>query len=74
MTKVYNLATNEELHFSLGTSPIWMVAYGYCTDHNLMSWLFAHQDNLNHIQEKLNIKTSKSGLSTSCDNWATLIK
>ena len=73
MIKAINLSSNQELFFTDDISPIWALAYGYCTENNLMSWLFSNQSDLNYIKQKLNIKTSKSGLTMNCDNWAIIL-
>tara|TARA_R110000851_G_scaffold328133_1_gene498420 strand:+ start:1126 stop:1350 length:225 start_codon:yes stop_codon:yes gene_type:complete len=72
MKLTYNLSTGQELHFSVDTTPTWRVAYGYCQDNNLLSWLYGTRNNLEAITNKLDIKQSISGMTLSCGDWATI--
>jgi hypothetical protein len=71
--KTFNLANDQEYTFDDATTPEWAVAYGYCSEHNLMSALFASaQDGcLEEFFAKL--PTIRGKKSISCGDWAALI-
>lgn len=70
--KTYNLKDDREMSFDANTTSAWAVAYGYCEDNNLMSWLFRNaQDNtLEAAFKELPIKVCKH--SISCGDWAAV--
>lgn len=72
MMKTYNLATGIEMDFDSKTASVWAVAYGYCEENNLMSWLFSHAHNntLEEAYKKLPITIGKH--SIACGDWAAV--
>lgn len=70
----YNLATGEELIFDAATAPEWACAYGYCQEHNLMSWLFSmcHSKDMTRAYTALPFTFGKN--SMACGDWAVRVK
>ena len=70
MKTVLNLATFDKMSFMDDISSEWAVAYAYCENNNLMSWLFNNRwDNtLEKAYKELPMIYGK--LTVACGDWA----
>ena len=72
--KTFNLIDHRELHFDDATAPEWAVAYAYCEDHNMLSWLFSacHSKDMARAYGVLPFTRGKH--SIACGDWAALLE
>jgi hypothetical protein len=69
--RVYNLATDIEYRFDKHTAPKWALAFSYCSEHNMMSALFAAAQDLKLPEfYKKNLKFEYGKVSIGCGDWA----
>jgi len=72
LVRALNLSTGVEMTFDPNTVPDYAVAYGYCEEHNRMSWLFAHVHD-NRMDEVYRHLPMLHGEKTvSCGDWCAL--
>ena len=72
MTKVFNLATDEELHFDEHTVPEYAVRYAYCTEERpeLASWFFARVQDDKQAEIEARLPLTIGQVSIACGDWA----
>lgn len=74
MTKAINVLTDEEYSFDENTTPEWAVAYAYCAENNLLSWLFGMAQGLKAVEAYKAIGVRVGRRTVGCGDWACLIK
>ena len=71
--KVFNLASEVEMIFDDKTSAVYGVAYAYCEENNLLSWLFEHCWDLNLDDAYRSLPITQGSRTVACGDWAARI-
>lgn len=69
--RAINLINNKSFHFDKNTTPEWAVAYAYCAEKNMISWLFQETQNNNDIYQKLPMIYGKK--TVACGDWCSML-
>ena len=72
MIKVFNLLTDETLHFDddVKYGPEWAVAYAWCEEHNYMSLLFSHFHDGTFAEFFKTLPVTRGKQSIACGDFA----
>ena len=70
----YNFVTGEELTFDDATAPEWACAYGYCQEHNLISWLLTMCLSKDMARAYAELPFTFGTQSIACGDWAARIQ
>lgn len=74
MLKVFNLTTNEELHFDEHTAPEYAVRYAYCIEQRpeLASWFFSRWQDTEKAEIEARLPLTIGKTSIACGDWGCL--
>lgn len=76
IVKVFNLNSEEELHFDRNTVREYAVRYAYCTEQHpeLASWFFACVQDNRQGEIEQHLPLERGFVSIACGDWACLIE